>query len=290
MIRPLLAAVLALSFALPADAAKKKPAPPPPLTPAPVVVAERAFAADGLAMGIKQSFLKNMADDAIVFQPEPRNAREALTAQPDGGPKLEWWPVWAGIASSGDLGFTTGPYAVDGVRGGHYFTMWKKQADGSWKWVYDGGPRSSSKDAPGPDSTPGFLMVSKSSAGDEATAFASAQAADAALNTAAGEDLTAAYMAVLVCEARVQGSPAPPAQGCSNFKLELDGRGRKVTFKAVGGGASAAGDLAWTYGEADWSIAGQALHGHYVRVWQYRGETWKLVFDQIVLVPPRRKG
>ena len=97
-------------------------------------------------------------------------------------------------------------------------------------------------------------------------------------------------MAVLVCAARVQGSPPPPTQGCSSFRLELDGRGKKVTFAPVGGGASAGGDLAWTYGEADWSIAGVASHGHYVRVWQYRGDTWKLVFDQIVTVPPRRKG
>ncbi|MDB5470187.1 MAG: hypothetical protein JWR84_1747, partial [Caulobacter sp.] len=63
MIRPLLALILALGLALPAAAAKKPAPTPAPLTPAPVVAAERAFAADGLAMGIKQSFLKHMADD-----------------------------------------------------------------------------------------------------------------------------------------------------------------------------------------------------------------------------------
>ncbi|MDB5470770.1 MAG: hypothetical protein JWR84_2330, partial [Caulobacter sp.] len=233
----------------------------------------------------------HMADDAVVFQPDPVNAREAVSAQSDKpGPKLEWWPVWAGISASGDLGFTTGPYAVDGTRRGHYFTVWKKQADGSWKWIYDGGPGSTSRDAPGPDSTPGYLMVSKSSAGDEATALASAQAADAGLNAAAAEDVTAAYLAVLVCEARVQGSPAPPAQGCASFRNELDGRGRKIAFAPLGGGASAGGDLAWTYGDADWNIAGKGFRGHYVRVWQYRGDVWKLVFDQIVPAPPRKKG
>ena len=286
---PLVAFSLALGLALPADAAKK-PKAPPPLTPAPVVAAERAFAADGLAMGIKQSFLKHMADDAIVFQPEPMNAREAISAQPDKpGPKLEWWPVWAGIAASGDLGFTTGPYAVDGVRRGHYFTIWKKQADGSWKWLYDGGPGSSAKDAPGPGGTPGYLMVSKTSAGDEQTAFASARAADATLNAAAAEDVTAAYLAVLVCEARVQGSTAAPAQGCSSFRGELASRAKKITFAPLGGSASSGGDLAWTYGDADWTDAGRALRGHYVRVWQHRGDGWKLVFDQILPAPPRKK-
>ncbi|HYE44160.1 MAG TPA: DUF4440 domain-containing protein [Caulobacter sp.] len=289
MIRPLLTLSLALLIVAPAAAAPKKPKAPPPVTPAPVVAAERAFAADGLALGVKQSFLKHMADDAVVFQPEPMNAREAISRQPDApGPKLEWWPIWAGISASGDLGFTTGPYAVGGTRRGHYFTVWKKQADGSWKWLYDGGPGSSAKDAPGPGSTPGFLPVSKHSAGDEATAWASAQAAEAALNEAAATDATSAYLAALVCEARVQGSPAPPAQGCSTFRAELATRGKFIAFKPLGGGASRAGDLAWTYGEADWAMGGRAMHGHYVRVWQFRAEGWKLVFDQILPAPPRK--
>ncbi|MDF2900198.1 MAG: hypothetical protein K0Q62_257, partial [Phenylobacterium sp.] len=38
--------------------------------PAPVVAAERAFAADGLALGIKGSFLKHAAAEAIVFGPD----------------------------------------------------------------------------------------------------------------------------------------------------------------------------------------------------------------------------
>lgn len=288
MIRPLLAVLLAVTLALPAAAAPKKAKAPAPVTPAPVVAAERAFAADGVAMGIKQSFLKHMADDAIVFQPDPMGAREAISAQSDKpGPKLEWWPIWAGIAGSGDLGFTTGPYALEGVRRGHYFTVWKKQADGSWKWLYDGGPNSSAKDAPGPTSTPGYLMVSKSSAGDEAAAFASAQAAEAALNAAAAEDVTAAFLAALVCEARVQGSTAAPAQGCSTFRQELASRPQKIVFTPLGGSASSGGDLAWTYGTAEAGSADKPFRGHYVRVWQYRGEAWKLVFDQILPAPPK---
>lgn len=295
MIRPALALSLALLTVVPAAAAPKKPKAPPPVTAAPVVAAERAFAADGLSMGIKQSFLKHMADDAIVFQPEPMNARTAISAQPDTpGPKLEWWPVWAGISSGGDMGFTTGPYAVNGTRRGFYFTIWKKQADGSWKWLYDGGPPSNAKDAPGPETNPGLLPVSKVSAGDAATAFAGVQAAETALNEGAATDATAAYQSVLVCEARVQGSPNAPAQGCAAFKAELATRGTFVAFKALGGEASQSGDLAWTYGEADWAHLGQKRRGFYVRVWQYRAEGWKLVFDQIVPAPPRapqlRKG
>jgi len=287
-LRPLLCLAAGLALAGPAWAAKKPP-PPPLVTPAVLAQAERAFAADGLAMGIKQSFLKHMDDNAVLFQPEPMNARQAISAQPDApGPKLDWWPVWAGIARSGDLGFTTGPYAVNDLRRGHYFTVWKRQADGGWKWVYEGGVGSSSKLAPGPEVATALLPLSNVAIADPPAAGAKVGEADAALNAAAAEDVTTAYMAVLVCEARVQGSPAPPAQGCTNFKAELATRARSITFTTLGGEASAAGDLAWTYGEADWTRDGKPGHGHYVRVWQARADGWRLVFDQLAPAPPRK--
>ncbi|MDH4386913.1 MAG: DUF4440 domain-containing protein [Caulobacter sp.] len=287
-LRTLLWLAAGLVLAGPAWAAKKPP-PPPPVSPALVAQAERDFAADGLAMGVKQSFLKHMDDQAVVFQPEPRNAREAIGAQPDApGPTLEWWPTWAGIARSGDLGFTTGPYAVNGVRRGHYLTVWKRQADGGWKWVYDGGTGSSSKLAPGPDQATAFLPMSSVAIDDPAGAGSLVGEADAALNAAAAEDVTAAYLAALVCEARLQGSSAPPAQGCASFKAELATRARDITFTTLGGEASAAGDMAWTYGEADWTRDGQAGHGHYVRIWQVRADGWRLVFDQLLPAPPRK--
>lgn len=64
-----------------------------PITPAPVVAAERAFAADGYALGVKKSFLAHMADDAILMTPDPANAREVFLSSPDDSPdapKLEW--------------------------------------------------------------------------------------------------------------------------------------------------------------------------------------------------------
>ena len=67
--------------------------------PSAVVAAERAFAADGLAHGIKRSFLAHSAPDAILFAPDPVNARELYADRPDKPhPPLVWWPLWAGIA------------------------------------------------------------------------------------------------------------------------------------------------------------------------------------------------
>jgi ketosteroid isomerase-like protein len=60
---------------------------------------------------------------------------------------LTWKPAGAGIAKSGDLGYTYGTYEFstkdkDGkpvVDHGKYTTIWKKQKDGIWKVVLDMG-------------------------------------------------------------------------------------------------------------------------------------------------------
>lgn len=94
-----------------------------------LVAAERAFAAATAEMGFKRGFLAFAAPDGFMFQQGPVNARKSLAAAPDnkpGDPALAWWPLWAGIARSGDLGFTTGAANIP-VR---YFTVWRRQADG----------------------------------------------------------------------------------------------------------------------------------------------------------------
>ena len=103
-----------------------------------VIAAERAFAADTRERGFKLGFLAAVAPDGFVFQPGPTPARPGLERLPDApppGPPLFWWPQFAGVANSGDLGFTTGGATIP-VR---YFTVWQRQPDGRWRWVLDRG-------------------------------------------------------------------------------------------------------------------------------------------------------
>lgn len=279
-------------IALLAAALLATPALAEPVTPAPVVAAERAFAADGSALGFKASFLKHSSDKAIVIQPEPVNAHESLAAAPDakpGDPKLEWWPVFAGIAKSGDLGFTTGPYAFAGKRRGHYFTVWKKQLNGEWKWIFDGGTGSDASGAAGPGGAVGFLKVSNVPPMDSAAALAEVYAAEEALAATAVSDLKSGFLAVYACDGRMQGSALPPATDCDAAAVEMATRPAAARLKTLGGEASAAGDLVWTYGAMDWSGTGQPTKGHYVRVWQRRADGWRIVFDELLITPPPPK-
>jgi len=278
-----LVAALALVAASPVLASDPAPT-------AQVVAAERAFAVDGLALGIKGSFLKHSATDALVFQPDPVNAHAAFGAQPDGspGPRLEWWPLWAGVSRDGDFGFTTGPYAVDGSRKGHYFTVWKRQADGGWKWIFDGGAGADPKAEPGPDGAVVSLPVSTIGAASPEAAKAEIAKVEAELAAAAATDQKAAHLAKLAADGRVYVAPLPPAKGVADFATALAGWPTTFTFSPLGAEAAGSGDMVWTYGDARWTRDGQDRRGHYARIWQKRAEGWRLVFAEIIPAPPAK--
>lgn len=254
--------------------------------PSAVVAAERSFAADGLALGIRQSFLKHSTSDAIIFGSEPVNAQKTYAARPEAPhPPLVWWPLWAGIARSGDLGFTTGPATLGGKATGWYFTVWARQPGGEWKWVYDGGSASAHGDAPPQGSTPVYLTASTGPTISRDQAMRKVRAAEARLAAGATTNAQRAYLSVLGADARVTGSAAAPATTPETIDRELATRASTIAFSPLGGSASNAGDLAWTYGQARWISEGETQRGHYVRIWQSRAEGWRLVFDQILPVP-----
>lgn len=279
--------VFFLYLAMAGTALAAEPAP----GPADVASAERAFAADAQARGLVLAFKRAAAPDAIVFQPDVVNAQESLARQPEDPPNrsLNWWPVWAGIARSGDLGFTTGPFTVGGDKAfGHYFTVWEKQPDGAWRWIFDGGPPNAAKSPLGPDTQPVFLPAATAVAGTAAPAWAEVGDLEADLAAAAATDAKGAYLKYLTPDARVMGSREQPAVGPDAIDAELGRRPAAMDFMPLGGKASSAGDLVFTYGEAHWTEHGEAGLGHYVRIWQNRLAAWRLVFDEVLVVPPKK--
>lgn len=256
-------------------------------TPEPIVEAERAFAKDGYDLGFKASFLKHSADDAIVLQPGPVNAQETISQAPDLDPDaprqhLIWWPLWAGIAKSGDLGFTTGPFAIDEKRIGHYFTVWKKQPDGGWKWVFDAGVGADPAAEQPQGSPAGYLPVAENGSMSPQEASAEVSALETSIAAAAATDLVAAYKDHLAADARVHSEGPPPAKSPADYDGALAARASAMTLSYLGGGASNAGDMVWTYGGASWETDGAPKKGYYARIWQKRAEGWRIVFDELV--------
>jgi ketosteroid isomerase-like protein len=268
---------------------------------APVVAAERAFAADAPSMGVAGSFNKWSTPDAIVIG--GGQVQRVRDAYPDGPrpadePLLEWWPNFAGVSRSGDMGFTTGGVQVGGRRTGHYFTIWQRQPDGSWKWVYDGGSGASAADVPGPETEPAILepgpqlVLAVGPNGERPAgvpsewAMRDVTAREVQLARAAATDQKTAHLAAMADNGRLYVAPRPPAIGRAAFAEALSAWPATFRFGPTeGGGASRYGDLVWTYGTAAWERDGQARTGHYVRLWQRQEGGWKIVLAQLIPAP-----
>ena len=249
-----------------------------------VIAAERAFAADTRERGFKQGFLATVAPDGFIFERGPVPARPGLESLPDSpppGPPLFWWPQIAGVALSGDLGFTSGGATIP-VR---YFTVWQRQSDGGWRWIYDGGPRVSSP-LPGGENDPVVrLPAATAAAGSPELALAEIAPLEAEIAAAAAEDAAAARARHLAEDALVAGSSTSAAPGREGQAAELARQPPQQTMRAIGGIASRAGDLAFTWGEVRWTRDNAPRWGHYARIWQKRTEGWRLVADIMIAAP-----
>jgi ketosteroid isomerase-like protein len=130
-----------------------------------LIAVDKAFNARAQAADVPTAFVEFAAEDAVMYRngSEPIVGREAIrkVLAPEAAVKLVWEPLTADIAASGDLGYTRGsftltlPAAPDGKAPdpikGYYVSIWKKQADGSWKWVFDSGVISQMPAAPETD-------------------------------------------------------------------------------------------------------------------------------------------
>ena len=112
-----------------------------------LVSAERAFSALSSARGMKDAFLANLADDAVVFRPAPANGRQVWRARPNPRGTLAWAPDYAEISGAGDLGVTSGPWEYrqsqpaagrePPVAYGHFVSVWRRSKDGAWRVAAD---------------------------------------------------------------------------------------------------------------------------------------------------------
>jgi ketosteroid isomerase-like protein len=96
------------------------------------------------------AFASFFADDAVTLAngKAPVIGRSAIAAEAKWSPKeyqLTWKPDGARMSSAGDMGFTWGHYegrlidqnGSEIATSGRYFTVWKRQPDGTWKVELD---------------------------------------------------------------------------------------------------------------------------------------------------------
>ena len=108
--------------------------------PQSAVEVERTFAATAQTEGQWTAFRAYAAPEGVMFTPQQVNAQEWLKGRADPPQPVMWWPAEAWISCDGTTAVTTGPWLRDGGRlAGYFTTVWRRQNDGSWKWLLDHG-------------------------------------------------------------------------------------------------------------------------------------------------------
>jgi ketosteroid isomerase-like protein len=117
-----------------------------------IVATEKAFAEMAAKEGIPVAFESFAANDVVVLRSKKIIiGKEAMTqfyqkSYPSKGKEtLNWKPDFVDVSSSGDLGYTYGKYTYSTTDSlgqkqeysGIFHTVWKRQADGNWKFVWD---------------------------------------------------------------------------------------------------------------------------------------------------------
>ena len=117
-----------------------------------ILITEQEFTEMAQKEGISKALLTFAAEDVVVMRNNSliigkESLRESFENEisESGNYSLTWKPDFVDVASSGDLGYTYGKYistttdsignskVVEGV----FHTVWKRQPDGTWKFVWD---------------------------------------------------------------------------------------------------------------------------------------------------------
>lgn len=115
-----------------------------------IKAAEKKFNDKAKESGVAEAFSAFAAEEAVLLRGNKIVAgKEAITAHFESTApndyQLTWSPDFIDVSASGDMAYTYGKYnytTTDSLGNvseieGIFHTVWKRQADGNWKFVWD---------------------------------------------------------------------------------------------------------------------------------------------------------
>jgi len=262
-----------------------------------LVQMEHDFAGAAATKGTRDAFLEFLADDGIIFQPGPVNGKKFWTERQPRKGLLSWEPVFADVSRAGDLGYTTGPWEFRPNRAddkpvafGQYFTIWKKQNDGAWRFVLDRGVTSekpfASKIVQFPlndedSTTPGNINT-------ESTRASLTKLEGEFSQRSVSKGTLDAFDFYLAEDTRLLRENVAPAVGKNEALNLISAKLGTLSWQVTKTDISESVDLGYTYGTFEFkSGAADVERGSYVRVWKKEKGKWKVVMD--VMSPDPKK-
>ena|SRR5256885_1461820 len=273
-----------------------------------LVEAERAFAKMSETTNTRDAFVAFLADDSVIFRPGPVNAKQSWQARSVNQGLLMWRPVFADISRAGDMGYTTGPWEFRADRNkrddkpvayGNFMTVWKRQADGTWKVALDDGienpaPASAVPDWQPPANYKGQTSKAKSSAEQEAARNALLKMEQDFSQASASQGAAKAFQAYLANDARWLRDGEFPVIGKALIAATVLKTEGVLTWQPMKADVSQSADLGYTYGTYEIKskdARGRTTeNGHYVRIWKKQSDgKWRAALNVMNPLPPEKQ-
>lgn len=248
-----------------------------------VCQAELAFARLTDQQGIRTGFLTWLMDDARVFTPRMVSAKAQYGPEPGDPGLLAWYPEAMGLAASGDLAWSFGPWTYSAKRGeailvnGHFLSIWRR-LEGGWKVVADIGVPHAAPAQPSAAFVP-VIAGSAARAGTPkgADPTRTLRQLEADLSADWGRRGGRALMPHLAAEARVLRPRLFPQRPGVELGQLLEADRPGATWQPALLQVASSGDLAWTCGESRPDDRGRTAS--FMRIWTQEATTWKVLFD-----------
>jgi len=256
-----------------------------------LVKAETEFSESVAKNGVKSAFNTFSAANALVFRPNPVNAKTFYATQAN-DKNLSWTPSYARVSRSGDWGFTTGGYTLEGTEKtyGQYLSVWKA-INGKWELVLDLGtthnkplkPVTTLHIEPKDYYKPQFNGPKQVAAGKDIILTT-----EKTLNAMLKSYGMGAYGGFLNPDARVIFPGYEPVIGKDKAIAFYNSLISKMALKTTGADKANGGDFAYTYGVATVDYRAELRESfNYVFIYERQADfSWNLI--QQIFTPAER--
>jgi ketosteroid isomerase-like protein len=267
-----------------------------------LVEAERGFARASVEKGTRAAFIENLADDSILFRPRPVNGKKWMEERKATPGVLTWQPVFADVSGAGDMGYTTGPWEYrekslqdQPAAHGQFVSIWKRQANRTWKVAVDIGTTNPRPEQPAPEDVtfPAGARHQKKQkkigADVEAERATLLRMEEDFSKSSAAKTTVDAFLSYIADDVRLFRTSAFPAVGREAARVMLAKKSGLLAWKPATAEVSQSGDLGYSYGSYEFKAAdGKATEsGNYLRIWKKQQDgRWKVVLDLLNPLPP----
>jgi ketosteroid isomerase-like protein len=219
-----------------------------------------------------------------MFNPSPVNGKDLYKNRKPNAAHLTWFPTFVEVAASGDFGISTGPWEFRKTKSdtpvayGHFFSVWKKQTDGTWKVAFDNGISYSKAIKRTEPEHVKMLSSVKTKAGISGQSLTDLMDTERKfIKSFNDKGMIASYSQFAADNMRVYRNGNFPSQQKREALELLKKQGEQKDFSPMETQIASTGELGYTYGI---SVDANNDSSSYIRVWR-KDKEWKIAVDML---------